>query len=621
MAAIPEGGTMNLTEIRHALTDAGPAIHLFPEARDPKRWETLRTHPYHQKQWREVCAEAQKTLTQPLTALPYSAFKLFRETGSRREYEQAYFARRSRLNALALLALAGGGPAYLSALEDTLWAICDEATWCLPAHLPELRDASPSAAAGLLATTVDLFAAETGMALAEILSLLDGKLAAAVRNRIRLLVGQRILQPFQDLGNSFWWETAPMNWAAVCAGSIGMAAIYLEPDSERLALILDRVLAALDRFLDGFGADGACPEGIGYWGYGFGYFVYCAELLRQRSAGQIDLLESAKVKQIALFQQRCYLTGNSVVSFSDAAPHTNFLPGLTGLLQRRLPEVIQPAPEYRAAWHDDAAYRWAHAIRNLVWDEPASRSGLTTDSQTYLPDAQWLIIKGRAAGRQLGFAAKGGHNDEPHNHNDLGSFLLQVDGENLLTDLGSGLYTRQYFGAERYQYLVNGSQGHSVPIIEGGYQPAGREFAAASPFVRWGETIDRFQLELGGAYRSANLTSLIRSFELVKAPPYRLQLTDNYQFKQIPDVVIERFVTLFPPQRLADGKIGIAGKTGRLDLAGSGCSAQVQIGQEQFLAHDGSAQTAYLIDFVLRPEQCCFKFILNVEIKNVQEHP
>ena len=47
-------------------------------------------------------------------------------------------------------------------------------------------------------------------------------------------------------------------------------------------------------------------------------------------------------------------------------------------------------------------------------------------------------------------------------------------------DLGSGLYTRQYFSPERYgdAILCCGSQGHSLPIVGGARQQAGAEFRA-----------------------------------------------------------------------------------------------------------------------------------------------
>jgi hypothetical protein len=69
-------------------------------------------------------------------ALPFSLYRVYDETGERASYEAAYFDHRRRLNTFALLAmLYPEREEYLTWLEDTIWAICDEYTWSVPAHL------------------------------------------------------------------------------------------------------------------------------------------------------------------------------------------------------------------------------------------------------------------------------------------------------------------------------------------------------------------------------------------------------------------------------------------------------------------------------------------------------
>ena len=46
-------------------------------------------------------------------------------------------------------------------------------------------------------------------------------------------------------------------------------------------------------------------------------------------------------------------------------------------------------------------------------------------------------------------AAKGGHNGEMHNQNDVGNLIVHAFGESLVADLGRGRYTRAYFGPAR----------------------------------------------------------------------------------------------------------------------------------------------------------------------------
>jgi hypothetical protein len=609
---------MKLLEIKEALSYGGLNNNksglLFSEARDPNKWEDIKTSHCYQEMLAEIRDEAEKYLRQPLRALPYSLFKLFSETGSRKEYEYEYFEHRARLNTFAILSLLDGAPRYLEALEDTIWAICDEYTWSLPAHLNDSRTTKINSNFAFLNSkenlkiklledeqTLDLFASETGFALAEILSLLEDKISPLVVYRGRNEVFHRIIQPYSDLNSSFWWETATMNWAAVCAGSIGAAAMYLVENDNSLALILQRVLATMSYFLDGFGDDGACVEGIGYWTYGFGFFTYFAALLKQRTGGKIDLLQDEKVKRIALFQQKCYLTENYVISFSDASLTENYPPGLTCYLKSIFDEVSIPERKYQARVKDDSCHRWAPAVRDFIWNKPNDESDLAAESTFYLKNAQWLVSKKYKDGEHICFAAKGGHNDEPHNHNDVGSFLFHVNGESLLADLGIGEYTRQYFGAERYEFLCTSSRGHSVPIIEGQYQRPGPEYAARMRDFQTTAEEDKLVMDIAKAYGDPNLKSLQRKFVFKKNNSIHLILKDEYEFERIPAVLTERFVTFYQPQILSEGKVRIQGTKSSIDIIFKSQFDHLEVSRDTFMTHESIKKDVYFLDFSLVP--------------------
>ncbi|MCL6547653.1 MAG: heparinase II/III-family protein [Alicyclobacillus sp.] len=592
-------------EIKEALAYGGKeggAGRLFKAARDPQKWQEIISSPHYRGYLRELVDEAEELLRTPIKSLPYSLFKLFWETGSRREYEREFFAHRTRLSHLAILVLAYGDFKYLEALEDAIWAICDEFTWCLPAHLGKTcprggQDPDDQAKA------LDLFSTETGFALAEIISLLEGEgrpgLARPVVARARQEIFRRVLEPYLSLNQPLWWESAAMNWAAVCAGSIGAAALYLMEDMDRLALLLNRVLQTMASYLSGFGADGACAEGVSYWAYGFGYFTYFAALLLERTAGEIDLFRADKVKEIALFLQKCYLTGNHVVSFSDSPLTFDYPPGLMAYLQNRFEEISPPAAGCAALTGETGSARWPVAIRDLVWGMPRTEiAGETGETVFYLGDVQWLISRKNAGPSRIRFAAKGGHNDEPHNHNDIGSFVLHVDGDTLLADPGRGEYTRGYFGPERYRYFCAGSQGHSVPIIDGRYQKEGPEHAARILESRSTDAQDVFVMEIAGAYDDANLKSLRRSFVFVKTAPVHLLLVDEFVFERPPRSVVERLISFFEPVVLDPGRILIAGGRGRVVLEYPCREMHLQVGQEIFVTQEHEEKTAHTIDLV-----------------------
>lgn len=317
---------MNQIEIQTILENSNQCNRslLFTTKQEQYDWlEKLNTQTQYKQQVDEIREEAKRLLEEPQEMLSYSLFKLFHGTGSRQEYEEVYFAKRRRLNTFTFMSLLEkDNPAYLEEFENIIWSICNEYTWCLPAHLNDDNETSCHGPFPFQEETthhtIDLFAAETGFTLSEILRITEDLLDPLLKKRIHQEIDQRIMVPYRT--NTFHWETATHNWAAVCAGSIGAIALHLFEDNKELSIVLERVLCTMNYYLDGFTKDGTCLEGYGYWQYGFGYYVYFSDLLKKRTDGNINTFDLEKVHQIALFQQKIFLNKKRVVNFSDASP-------------------------------------------------------------------------------------------------------------------------------------------------------------------------------------------------------------------------------------------------------------------------------------------------------------
>jgi hypothetical protein len=399
------------------------------------------------------------------------------------------------------------------------------------------------------------------------------------------------------------WETASHNWSAVCAGSIGSAALLRMKDAEALAKVMSKTLTSMDYYFEGFGNDGACLEGLGYWNYGFGYFAYYADLLKKLSHGVLDLFKQPKARNIALFQQAAYLHGDSVACFSDSLPRVPFRFGLAHYLAGIYPEFEVPSQQYGASFTDDHCSRWAPAFRDIVWFNPALEGREWGSASRYLPDAQWLVSRHVSlSGNRYAFAAKGGNNDEPHNHNDIGQFILLADGMTVAGDLGCGEYTADYFGEGRYGYDCNGSQGHSVPIISGNGQETGADCRAIVLEASVAKDEDILRLEMSGAYRVPELRSLIRELKWRKSDSPSLTLTDHIVFAVEPETIVERIVALNPASVEEGGVVRIAGR-------GEGTAAVIRydeslleatVERRAFQDHFGQEKLWYAIDFSLR---------------------
>jgi hypothetical protein len=303
------------------------------------------------------------------------------------------------------------------------------------------------------------------------------------------------------------------------------------------APMFERIFAALDVFLSGYTEDGATPEGIAYWRYGFGYFVYFAQALFAHSNRKTDLLAGEKIRRIAQFPSALGLAQGRFVNFSDAPEDCPLEVGLLTFLRQRF--GVSVPPSHVTGLHRDHCYRFAHLSRNLFWSEGNLDAPLESGAFLF-PELGWAIH------RQNGvvLAVKGGHNDEPHNHNDLGQFVLHAHGDTLLCDLGRGQYTKDYFGEQRYELLHSSSTGHNVARINHQTQVPGQDHHAV-----WLESDTspdhlNLRLELSGAYPQGAVKHYQRHFEWQNGV---LHLHEHLQFEQ-PDNHLEfGFVSLYPP--------------------------------------------------------------------------
>ncbi|MBB6039682.1 heparinase II/III family protein [Phytomonospora endophytica] len=532
-----------LTQIRAAIDAAEPTPIL-----DEVAFRAAADRPEHTELLAGVRAEAARE--EPLPELTHELYGRYVRDGDRMAYERRYFARRARLVACAAAALVDRRPEDLARLDEVLWRICDEYSWCLPAHKHHADIFGRTPDLG-----VDLFAAETAHTLAETVGLLRTELAPETVARVEGEVRRRVLAPWLDDIRPQHWETMTNNWSAVCAGAAGMAALWLDDgEPRRLTGVVDRIQRAMEVFRSGFEADGGCPEGLSYWVYGYGYFVYFAEALRARTG--LDMLPETRA--VAAFPSVVDFGDGRCVSFSDGGEDAYVPTGLASLLHERLGTVV-PELTGVTGFEVDHCHRWGHLSRDLLWTDPELIGRRGPDRRDYLPDLAWVVDRSTVDGVRIGFAAKGGHNAEPHNHNDLGHFLLYCGGEQLLADLGAGLYDKAYFSPRRYDSIYPSAEGHSVPVIGGAIQQAGREREAVVVEHRdTGEGV-HLELDLSAAYDMEG--SFTRVFDWWSTG--ELSIRDRFSATGVP--LVERFVSRVEPV-LGDGIIVWRGKRGRVTL-------------------------------------------------------
>ena len=235
------------------MLDACP-VPLFPPADNRGAWEGLSARK------REALRRlADSWRDEDYPTLLASQFMAFGRAGDRVRYETPYFARRRKLCAAVLGACLTGDTGDLDDVIDGIWLICEETSWVISAHNGSDHPGVPPACERLLPDVanpyVDLFAAQTAMILSLACQLLGEGLDAVsplVRRRVRLEVERRVLHPFETR-DDFWWMGVVRrdlnNWTPWIVSNVMLAACAWVDDRLRLAALLERGMAMLDRYL------------------------------------------------------------------------------------------------------------------------------------------------------------------------------------------------------------------------------------------------------------------------------------------------------------------------------------------------------------------------------------
>jgi hypothetical protein len=501
-------------------------VGLGRPASDRAAWDTLAAKP----EFKAVVANAEKLLKQPLAEQPDELFLEYSKNGNRTNWQNVAFKRRGLLAPLVLAECAENKGRFVLKIEELCEALCAEKTWVMPAHDRDLANFNGKS------IDIDLASSALAWHLATMDWLIGEKLNAEVRKKVKENISRRALEPFRAMFNGErkmnWWMTTTNNWNAVClAGVTGAGMVELEDRGARAQFIVAAEKYSKN-FLAGFTPDGYCSEGLGYWNYGFGNYLYLAETIRQATGGKLDLLGLPEVKAPATFGGRIQIIGGVAPAFADCSVNAKPAADIMYFLNRRfglgLPVYDKLDPKGVLGTVTTAMlFTFPNAVTELL---PAN--GAAPELRTWFDKAGILISRPAPnSSCRMGVALKGGHNDEHHNHNDVGSFVVVVGDRPVLLDPGAETYTARTFSAKRYDSKLLNSFGHPVPIVAGKLQKEGKESRGKVLRTEFTDASDTLEFDIRSPYAVPELKSLVRTFVYSREKAGSLTVTDKVQFK------------------------------------------------------------------------------------------
>lgn len=514
-AECPRQNAARVDEIA-AWLDEQPGLDTVPVT-NRSVWDKLAEQPGVKK----FLKDAEKVRTSSLTRPSDEHYLDFTRNGNRTRFQKENDALNSELSTLVFAEAYENKGRYLEAIAKCLDIQCDMRSWTLPAHDGRLLSFNGR-------PHVDLGAGMKAALLSQVMVLLGERLPVRTRARVLGELDRRIFKPYLEtarngksagVGRDHWWFDAEMNWNSVCNDTCVRSALLVVPDRRTRAEFVEAAERTAPCALRGYGEDGYCFEGMGYWNYGYGHYLYLGLAVCAATHGKVDLFADPKTKRVMEYAYGYQLQNDRSPNFADGGgtPAGDLL----ALGRQIWPDLVNTMALKSPI---RSLYSWTNAadvfpLRGFGQEPAPTRPTMDElPKRTWFPSAQVLIARDEGQSKSpLSIAIKGGTNDELHNHNDIGSYSVMFDGFEYAGDPGGEIYTRRTFSGKRYESKVLNSYGHPVPRVGGQLQPTGRQSAAKVLKTDFSDACDVLVLDLTACYQVSNLVSLVRTMTFDRA--------------------------------------------------------------------------------------------------------
>lgn len=438
-----------------------------------------------------VLKRAEKYLETEIPLLPASLYREYVTNGNRTNYEGRFFLRRDMAVALAVAEAYENKGRFTEKLMDVVWAIMEESTWLLPAHLYCSPNYSESSLGPVFGDNslhgIALFSSTTCGTIASVYLLCKDKLdkiEPIISKKMEYCVKERGIKNF--LQTEYWWGGAfgnkTNNWCPWILSNILLATAIIEKDTYTREKVVTKAMSYLDNFFNCYEPDGGCDEGPGYWGAAGASMFDCLELIEDLSDGKIDVYGSGLVKNILDYIFKVNISGNRYVNFADCSPTTSPSAAMLVRMGEKTNSPFLVSFGKKQAKYGDVSFSASHMYRSLKWLNSPPVPAQTCDMPLYsvLPDLG-VITARECEDTEKGMfvAAKAGNNNEMHNHNDCGNFMVYYNGNPVIIDTGVGNYTKQTFSPDRYKLWFMQSGYHNLPSFDGIDQRAGARYTSS----------------------------------------------------------------------------------------------------------------------------------------------
>lgn len=512
-----------------------------------------------------IISLAEKNLTYQWPQLYATNYAEFSKNGNRSRYHGMASKRRSMVSLFAQAELYEGKGRFLEQLINGVWLLCEQTTWCNPADNSKLCKEY-----GLqypYEKTVDLRVAETSGLLSWIMLMFEDEFdnySKSIVPRIKYEINTRFIEPniYQEFNRMGLDKGPTNNWNVLINKQWIISMIFNDLSKDTFDKSMKRFLASLDNHLNWYPNDGGCEEGPGYWGASAGTLIDLLEFLFDIFPDRLNTItNSSQFMNMATFIYKAHISKNCFVNFADARPYQT--PSVSAIYRWGKILDNERLKSFASYFYINSHKKVAlynGLLPPFVFDYSIKEELETVkpaevlSEYSYYPSINVMYARnseGEADGLFLG--VKGGHNKESHNHNDVGNFVVYVDGKPAIVDIGSPIYSGQSTGPNRYFFWLNQSAWHNTPTINGCMQVHGREYRAKDVMSNNSRGRKYIEMDISEAYPdSAYVDSWKRHLSLERKS---VVLEDDYSLSKVLVPLEWNFMTTMDIEYVSKGKL------------------------------------------------------------------
>jgi hypothetical protein len=455
----------------------------LPGYKNRQFWQTL---PENIRQ--DYIKKAEKYLEYNWPVVKATDYLEFIRSGDRRQ--EVYAACSNAQISLVMGELVEGKGRFMDQIVNSVWYYSEQTWWGWSAHLgaqkagtglPDINDPCVDLGVGEIANDLTwtwfLFKDEFD------------RIHPLISKRLKQEIMNKALIPYFER-DDFWYMGfqggRPNNWNPWVNYNMLNCFLLLESDPSKKSAEVQKIINSLDKFLNGYSDDGGCDEGPSYWGAAGALLYESLEILKDATNGKFDVFQDPLIQNIGKYFYKDNIHAPYFLNFADADATT----GGDASAVYRYGKAIQDLKMQQFGAYLAKLNNWGNGsfggkicdqIRNLGLLEEIrnadKKEALVSDF--WLPETEVAGARDKE-GSFMGFffGAKGGFNNESHNHNDVGTCVLYYDGKPCLIDLGREGYNSKTFSPQRYEIWTMQSGYHNLPVINGTDQKDGESFKA-----------------------------------------------------------------------------------------------------------------------------------------------